>query len=199
MPHTNSCLSRYHDQAIFLVQNMLQASNTVFAPPFPESILVNDGQSSNFNFVKGKTYRIRIISYSAFASSFVYFDSHTLQVISIDATYIQEAEATQLRVSPSQRIDVLISALDEDQNYPYLVALDTNKDFTKPGVFSLNFTGQVVTDCNKPATGTTTVGVWHPVDDSYFIPLDKADRYEPVDRTIVLDFEFCHDENDIPR
>lgn len=179
---------------------MLQPSNTNFLPPFPDGIIVNEGGDGKIDFVKGKTYRIRIISFSAFASAMLHFDSHTMQVIMNDGSYIKKEQAYQLRISPAQRYDVLISAIDRDnRNYPYLVSLDINRDYTKPGaVYPHNFTGQLVMDPNKPFTADN-VDDWRPVDDSHFKPLLQVARYEPVTTNIVLDFEFCSDNNGIPR
>jgi FtsP/CotA-like multicopper oxidase with cupredoxin domain len=74
---------------------MLSASNTQFLPPFPDGLIVNEGQNANINFVKGKTYRIRLISFSAIASAMVHFDSHTMQVIMNDGSYIRQTQATR--------------------------------------------------------------------------------------------------------
>jgi iron transport multicopper oxidase len=179
---------------------MLQTSNQHFLPPFPDGIIVDEGGNGHINFVKGKTYRIRIISFAAFASAFIHFDSHTMQVIMNDGSYIQKAQAYQLRIAPAQRYDVLISAIDRDhRNYPYLVALDINRDFTQDGsVYPHNFTGQLVMDPSQNFT-QDVVSVWRPVDDSHFTSLDGAPKYEPVDKIIELDFDFCFDVNGFPR
>ncbi|KAL1869993.1 hypothetical protein VTK73DRAFT_2863 [Phialemonium thermophilum] len=190
----------YHDQTIDLVRDMLQPSNTLFLPRFPDGIIVNEGGSAQIPFVKGKTYRLRIISFAAFASAMLHFDSHTMQVIMNDGSYIQQAQAYQLRISPAQRYDVLISAIDRDhRNYPFLFSLDINRDFTKPDpVWPNNFTGQLVMDSTKPFT-EDVVDVWRPVDDSHFKPFDSLVQFGPVTTTVVLDFDFCFDENDYPR
>jgi iron transport multicopper oxidase len=179
---------------------MLQATNTNFLPPFPDTIIVNEGGDGKIDFAKGKTYRVRIISFSAFASALLHFDSHTMQVIMTDGSYTEKEQAYQLRISPAQRYDVLISCIGRDnRNYPYLVSLDINRDFTKPNaVYPHNFTGHLVMDANKPFT-VDTVDDWNPVDDSHFKPLLPIPRFEPVTTNIVLDFEFCSDKNGIPR
>lgn len=190
----------YHDESISLVRNMLQPSNTRFLPPFPNNQIVNEGGDGKITFVKGKTYRIRIISFSAFASHMLHFDSHNMQIIMTDGSYVQQREAYQLRISPAQRYDVLISAIDRDRrNYPYLVSLDMNRDFTTgTPIWPFNFTGQLVMN---PAWEFTqdNVSVWRPIDDSHLSPLNGASKYEPVSNVIKLDFSFCFDQNGFPR
>ncbi|KAG7284869.1 hypothetical protein NEMBOFW57_009484 [Staphylotrichum longicolle] len=187
----------YHDNSITLMQNMLVTSNTRFLPPFPDSILVNEGQGARVNFVKGKTYRIRIISFAAFASAMVHFDSHTMSVISNDAAYIQKQEAYQVRVAPAQRYDVLISAIERDSgNFPFLVTLDINCDWTDSAAqlrWGLNYTGYLVMDALQPLTNVDVVDKWQLVDDAHFKPYNRAPAYPSYDKLIQLDFEFCFD------
>ena len=179
---------------------MLQPNNTGFLPPFPDSAIVNEGGQGQIKFEKGKTYRVRIISFAAFASAFVHFDSHPMDIIMIDGSYVQKDQADQLRVSPAQRYDVLITANDQDnRNYPFLVALDINGDYTKPNpTWPNNFTGQLVMDGSGEFT-TDVVKTFQPKDESQLKPLDGAAAYGPVDNRIVMDFAFCVDQNNIPR
>lgn len=183
---------------------MFTTSNVQFLPPFPDGIIVNEGQGANINFVKGKTYRIRIISFSAFASAMVHFDSHTMQVIMNDASYLEQQQAYILRVTPAQRYDVLISAIDRDHgNYPFLMALDINRDWQHdPPQFVAwphNATGYLVMDPSGDMTRQDVVSSFTPVDDSHFVPLGhEAILPDPV-KTYTLDFSFCRDENNLPR
>lgn len=193
--------NRYHSQSVDLVRNMLTTSNVHFLPPFPDNILINEGQGANVTFVVGKTYRFRIISFSAFASVMVHFDSHTMQVIMNDGTYVQQAQAYQLRVAPAQRYDVLITAISRDhRNYPYLLSLDMNRDYTvtASNVWPFNYTGYLVMDPNG-ALPQDVVAKWQPVNDADFLPFDNQVAYGPVAQTIQLDFNFCTDANGYPR
>jgi len=184
---------------------MLEPSNTNFLPPFPDTIIANEGGSTDIPFVKGKTYRVRIISFAAFASTMVHFDSHTMQVIMNDASYIQQTQAYQLRVSPAQRFDVLISCIDRDhRNYPFLLSLDINRDFKNansqpPVSWPHNHTGYLVMDSTADLTAVDVVSSWSPVDDSHFNAYDGAAPIGPYTNSIVLDFDFCFDKNGIPR
>ena len=108
---------------------MLSPSNTQHRPPLPNSIAVNDGQGANYDFVKGKTYRFRIISFAALSSFFIHFDAHDMNVIAIDSAYVKKKKTYMLRVAPAQRYDVLVTAIERDnRNFPFLIALDRNPE-----------------------------------------------------------------------
>lgn len=181
---------------------MLSPNNTQFQPPIPNGIIVNEGRSGRINFVKGKTYRVRIISFAALGSAMIHFDSHTMRVIMNDASYVQKTDTYQLRVSPAQRYDVLISAIDRDRrNYPFLVSLDINRDFANDATlrWPYNFTGYLAMDPAGDFTQKDVVTKWRPADDSRFSPLVPEPPIGPVTKTVKLDFTFCIDANGIPR
>jgi iron transport multicopper oxidase len=170
-------------------------------PPFPQSAIVNEGGDGHIDFVKGKTYRVRLISFAAFASAFVHFDSHTMSIIMIDGSYVKTESTYQLRVSPAQRYDFLITASDRDKrNYPFLVALDINRDFANDAspAYPNNFTGQLVMDKTKAFT-TDVVSSFSPQDDAKLTPYDGGAAYGPVTQTLTMSFAFCTDANNIPR
>ena len=181
---------------------MLVTSNEKFLPPFPDNLIVNEGVGAKIPIVKGKTYRLRFISFAAFASVMVEIDSHNLDVIMNDATYVKKDKATQLRIAPAQRYDVLVQANGKDQNYPILFSLDMNRDWKNDPpaqiVWPHNVTGQLVQDPNGPFT-ELSVASWTPVEDSQFSPFDDMAVLEPVSQRVVLNFAFCRDVNNLPR
>jgi iron transport multicopper oxidase len=182
---------------------MLTPANTVFKPPIPDSLIVNEGQGLHINVTKGKTYRIRMINFAAFGAVMVHFDFHTMNVITNDATYIKKQDAYHLRLAPAQRHDVLISMVDSDKgNYPFTVALDLNRDwtnYTDKMTWPHNYTGYLVLDGNQPYPKAEVVNKWEPVDDANFKPYDDATAYSSYDKLIKLDFKFCLDQNGYPR
>ncbi|KAI1467875.1 putative ferroxidase [Daldinia caldariorum] len=195
----------YRDQTPTLMEVMINPDNTQFAPPLPNSTLVNDGGNTHISVKAGKTYRFRIINWSAMFATFIQFDSLDMDVISMDASYVERQSAKQLRVSAAQRFDALITIPeDADRNFPYLVALDINQDYTdkdppRPVVYLLNVTGMLVTDSDKDTSGTLTVDKFEPFDDSTFQPHDSKEVYDPVDKQLVLNFDYCFDINNYPR
>ncbi|KAL8392675.1 hypothetical protein RB595_002753 [Gaeumannomyces hyphopodioides] len=189
----------YHAETLGLVRTMLSPSNVRFAPPFPNSIIVNEGGDGKYNFVKGKTYRFRVINYGAFASAMLQFDSHTMEIIMNDGAYVKQEQAYQIRISPSQRFDVLISCIDRDhRNYPIFFSLDQNRDFELNPTWPLNFTGHLVMDSQQALT-QFTVPKWRPHNDAHLKPFDDADILPNPDQVIKLDFTFCRDANNYPR
>jgi iron transport multicopper oxidase len=182
---------------------MLVPTNTRFIPPFPNSILVNEGQPANINFTKGKNYRLRIISFAALTSAMFHIDSHTMTVIMNDAAYIKEEQAYQLKIATAQRYDVIIQAIDRDHgNFPYLFSLDRNRDSTvdtAPLIWPLNYTGYLVMEPSQPLTKLDVVDKWRPADDSHFKNYENQDILGPYDQLIELDFKFCLDKNGYPR
>ncbi|KAI0387177.1 putative ferroxidase [Hypomontagnella monticulosa] len=195
----------YRDETPTLMTTMLNPNNTNFAPPIPNSTIINEGGDGHISVEAGKTYRLRLINWSAMFSTFIQFDSINMDVISIDATYVKRQSAKQLRISSAQRFDVLVTIpKDADKNYPFLVALDMNQDFADPDpprplTWTLNVTGLLVTDSDKDKSGTLTVQKFDPYDDVTFAPHDEENAYGPVDRRWILDFDYCFDVNGYPR
>jgi iron transport multicopper oxidase len=192
----------YHSLTLPLAQNMLLPSNTNFTPPIPESFLINEGKDFNIPFQVGKTYRVRVISFAALASFMINFDSHTMDVIMTDGSYVQKQVVDTLRVAPAQRYDFLLTSKKEDsgKNIPFLVAMDANRDFTVPGaVWPANQTGYLITDPSLPNQGVDVVDVFQPFDEGEYAPLNKKHALDPVTKTWVLDFSFCRDVNNYTR
>ncbi|XXH03427.1 hypothetical protein Hte_009829 [Hypoxylon texense] len=189
----------------YLFYAMIDPNNTNFAPPIPNSTVVNDGGDGHINVEPGKTYRLRLINWSAMFSTFVQFDSLDMDVIAIDASYVKKQSVQNLRISAAQRSDVLIAIpSDADRNFPYLVALDLNQDYADPDPprpiqFPFNVTGQLVTDAGKATDGNLTVPRFEPYDDVTFAPHDDEAAYGPVTKRWLLNFNYCHDVNGYPR
>ncbi|KAH8799438.1 Cupredoxin, partial [Xylogone sp. PMI_703] len=192
----------YHEQVPVLIQSLLSVTNTQFLPPFPDAILLNDAPQVQFNFVPGKTYKIRVISMAAFASTLLQFDSHTMRVIEVDGTYIQKHDAYQIRVAPAQRYTFLLNAQPTTRrNYAFLASLDVNRDFANDAapVYPLNITGSIIYDDKKPQPSPYVVQKWNPVNDATFEALDNQPLLGTPDKSITLDFNFGFDDQGIPR
>ncbi|KAK7739172.1 hypothetical protein SLS53_005808 [Cytospora paraplurivora] len=190
----------YKDQVDDEIE-MLSPSNTDFRPPIPDSIILNEGGRNKLYFEQGKTYRLRIISFAAFGSCMIDFDSHPLEIIMQDASYITKTEATQIRLAAGQRYDVLISApSNSSANYPFLFSLDFNPDYHNPVAgWKFNATGYIVLDESEPTTSVDVVHTWDPVDDFLFTNPNDDGPLGPLATTITLDFTFCFDNYSIPR
>ena len=192
--------SRYHDQSLTLGKAFLNPANPNGIPPRITSMLLNDGQSTDYPFEVGKNYRFRIINVSAFASAMIHFDSHDMNVIMNDAAYVEQEIAYMLRVAPAQRYDVIIKGIERDnRNFGFLVSLDQNRDYTQPGAtWRLNSTGYLVMD-PEGERRPDVVEVWRPSDDSHFKPYDGGAILPAPDKTFVFNFESCRDSHGILR
>lgn len=198
-------MSRYHNQSISLVQSMLQPTNTQFRPPFPNSIIFNEGGSDQIQMEAGKTYRLRVISFSAFAAAMINFQDYKMKIIMQDGSYVTPVDVDQIRLDVAQRYDILITANEDCVNSPFLVALDVNPDYTEPAqaptpiVWKLNVTGHIVMDEDADLTSVDVVNIFKPFDDSTYTSLEGTAAYGPVTQTIQIDFGFCLDNNSLPR
>lgn len=181
---------------------MLSPSNVHFQPPIPNGIVVNDGASAKYQFQKGKTYRFRVINYSASASFMLHFDSHDMNLIMIDSAYIKQKLTHQIRITPAQRYDILIKCGDGDnRNYGFLMSADVNRDWTNKQLgiqWPFNATGQLVMNQIMPL-GTDSVAEWKPSDDSVYEPYNDEAILPPSTKTLQFDWQFCTDDNGISR
>jgi iron transport multicopper oxidase len=196
----------YHTEVPTLINQMLTTTNTNFLPPFPDALLLNDGGSAQYDFQAGKTYKIRIVSFAAFASVMLQFDSHTMRVIEIDGSYVQKHDAYQIRIAPAQRYTVLLNAQTSvRRNYGFLASLDENRDYSTGGstnVWPFNQTGTLMYDPSKGAAPAYSVPQWTPQDDATLVALDNQPLLglpAVVDKSITLNFNFGFDANGIPR
>lgn len=165
-------------------------------------MLLNEGKSAEYSFDKTRTYRFRIISFAAFTSFMIHFNSHPMTVIMNDAAYIDSEEADMLRLAPAQRYDVLIKAShSNDRNYPFLIGMDQNQDYTNPElsiVWNKNATGHLIMD-PEGKRSIDVVNAWQPADDSLWKPYGFHHLMPFADKVFELDFKYCFDENKTPR
>ncbi len=181
---------------------MIHPNNTEFTPPRPDAIIVNEGGNGHIPVEAGKTYRFRVINFSALTSAFLHFGALDMDVIMTDASYVKKQSASSLRVSPAERYDVLVTidAYQGGDNLPFLFALDTNQDFTAGNPsFHFNFTGQLVLNPDGDLNQELAVEEFAPLDETGLEAYDGLEAYGPVDKYWVQDFDFCVDANGYPR
>lgn len=194
----------YHNDSISLARKFLSPENSRGIPPLPNGLLLNDGAGADYKFEVGKRYRLRLISVAAFASFMLQFDSLDMKVIMNDGAYVKKTKVSQLRIAPAQRFDVILEVKKDNtkRNYPFLVSLDQNLDWTTNNLTALNWphnaTGYVITD---PAGDKKPIAVdrWQPYDDSTFRPWDGKKILAPATKTFVFNFNSGNDKFGIHR
>lgn len=198
-------VSRYHNDSMSLVQKFLNPKNPLGIPPIPNGMLLNEGQGSEYPMDPYKRYRFRIISVAAFASFMIHFDSHPMYIIMNDAAYIKKKGVYQLRIAPAQRFDVIIGGCRGGRhrtNYPFLVSLDQNADWTnhtKPLGFPHNATGHLIMDPTGERKEHKAVAKWSPHNDAHLKPLRDCDILPESTTIFEFNFETCSDEFGIHR
>jgi iron transport multicopper oxidase len=125
--------------------------------------------NTELKFVPGKKYKIRVVNMAALAGVVLFFDQHKMQVIEIDAAYVEKTEAEQIYLSPAQRYSFIIEAKDTaDKNYAFSAVFDLNPNFQRPVPtigFNLNVTGSLQYDSSAPFPAPITTQSWKILDD----------------------------------
>lgn len=121
----------YHKQSEVLASNFLNSDiNPDGDEPVWETSLMNgkgnfncnktnlicnkDQPVTNFKFVSGKRYRIRLINMAAFAAYEFSIDNHLMRIIEVDGVDTQLSDTfNSLRINVAQRYSVIVTA---DQN-----------------------------------------------------------------------------------
>ncbi|KAK9487020.1 multicopper oxidase-domain-containing protein [Lipomyces starkeyi] len=71
---------------------------------------IEDVRSTQFNFVRGKKYRLRVINAAAFAEITVSLDRHILRVIEADSSETEPADIHFAPIAPGQRYSFIVTA-----------------------------------------------------------------------------------------
>ena len=167
------------------------------AEPVPDSAILNDNATTSFAITPGKTYMVRIINMSNFASFFVKFDQHEMTIIEVDGVYTVAQKADFGYLSNAQRMSVLITAKStNDENFAFVGAMDPTM-FDTP-VRNLNATGYLVYNTAKPLPSqapTVASDGGLGVDDFGLVPYDKLPLFKPVTRQVVLNINSGYTDN----
>ena len=161
------------------------------AEPIPDSAIINDNATTSFAITPGKTYMVRIINMSNFASFFVKFDQHEMTIIEVDGVYTV-AQTTDLGyLSNAQRMSVLITAKSTTtENFAFVGAMDPTMFDSVPPTLNLNATGYLVYNTAKPLPSKAPTFASYDgglgVDDFGLVPYDKLPLFKPVTRQVVL-------------
>ena len=120
--------------------------------------LVTDGTActdnagvSKFQFVPGKTHRLRLINSGSAASQIFQIDNHTLTVMALDYVQVEPYDTSVLNLGIGQRADVLVTANQPSGAYWMRTTIDDVNCF--PGIIgqpyglaAIYYTGVDTTD-----------------------------------------------------
>ncbi|KAI9334832.1 Cupredoxin [Zopfochytrium polystomum] len=101
----------YDLPATTVKNNYLSLFNPMGDEPLPDFGLLNEMVNASVSFTPGLTYRLRIVSMSAFGAFNFAIDGHNMTVIELDGVDTQPSIVSSLTLSPGQRVSVLVDAL----------------------------------------------------------------------------------------
>ncbi|KAK7036552.1 ferroxidase fet3 [Paramarasmius palmivorus] len=197
----------YHDEHATLREQLLNIGNPAGVEPVPDSAVVYFAQNgtyltpigdtssgsvgfnekSSLPFQPGRTYRLRVLNTSAFASFFFWVDGHDMQVIEVDGTDVTETPATMLNLAAGQRYSVLVTARnDTSSNWAVHANMDGSmfRDISKPVNF--NVTSSVTYSSSSQTTNSGPVASYTRLDETTLVPVQ---REAVPGATTTLEFE----------
>jgi iron transport multicopper oxidase len=181
----------YHKQTVDIIRAFQSPPTGPPSTPTPDSIIMNDGQSTNFAVQPGKTYLFRIYNVGAFPSFFVNFQGLSMTVVGIDGVFTKSTPANTLYVGAAQRYEVLVTAkTGATTNSAILAMVDTSmfeSAYSGPTTIlgSLVYPGSLPA---PPAYQGLPDSIMPPTDDLTMKPLDGQKLLAPVTKQIVLNF-----------
>ncbi|KAH7919193.1 Fet3 protein [Leucogyrophana mollusca] len=205
----------YHQEHPVLMKQYINVNNPDGVEPIPDSALIYFAQHGNylppivgtspspvtsavgFNanatlpFVPGRTYRLRIVNMSAFASFFFWIDGHEMQVIEGDSTDIRKVPMDMLEIAVAQRYSVLVTARDDSSsNWAIHANMDTDMFDYVPEGLQPNVTSSITYASGNPLTDLSPVAEYISTNDTALVPLVVVPQQPPVTRTIELEATF---------
>lgn len=166
--------------------------------PIPNAALINDASDTKIQVEPNKVYLVRFVCLGNWPGHTFVFDDHTMTVVEVDGVYTEPYEATgkKLRMATGQRMSVLIHTKpDASRNYAFWNTIDVNMMFfyenrSIPPNFNPNVTAWLVYDGNKELPPAPDIHKLDPnadfIDDVAFVPYEKEELLEPVDKQIML-------------
>ncbi|KAJ3121408.1 hypothetical protein HK100_012396, partial [Physocladia obscura] len=103
----------YSDEYPDLFAQFSSNLNPLGTLPTPGAILANEQSNSSLPFITGETYMVRLISMASQIAMNIAIDGHNMTIVEVDGVSIQPYEVTSLAIAPSQRLGVLVTAVDD--------------------------------------------------------------------------------------
>ncbi|KAI8065800.1 Cupredoxin [Gongronella butleri] len=182
----------YHAQSDENLGTFLNVYNPTGAEPVPQSGLINDNANSSFSFVPGKTYRMRLINMSGFATFYLNIDNHTMNIIEVDGIETQMTPVDSVYLTAAQRISVLVTAKnDTSLNYLLHADMDSVMFDKLPEDLKTNLTAPIYYDrSHNNFAQPNDIGMASTFDDFKLVPLINSTGVPPPDVTTNLTVVF---------
>ncbi|KAF9155690.1 hypothetical protein BG015_008921 [Linnemannia schmuckeri] len=162
----------YHTEHEIMLEQYLSIFNPSGAEPVPESGLINQKTDAKFNFVPGKTYRLRIINMSALAMFHFYIDGHEMEIIEVDGIDVERKVVTSFPVTAAQRYSVLVKArADASQNFILHADMDPSMFDVVPPELELKVQGTIVYSETAPLAPSGVTDEYEPFNDALLVPV----------------------------
>ncbi|KAG0370212.1 Cupredoxin [Gamsiella multidivaricata] len=175
----------YHKDHSVMLEQYLSIFNPSGAEPVPESGLINQQTDAKFEFIPGKTYRLRIINMSALAMFHFHIDGHEMEIIEIDGIDVERTKVTSFPITAAQRYSVLVTARNETtNNYVLHADMDPAMFDVVPDELQLNVTGTIVYDAAAPLAPEET-SQWDEFNDAELVPVIPEETALP-DKVFAL-------------
>ncbi|ESK96311.1 multicopper oxidase [Moniliophthora roreri MCA 2997] len=165
------------------------AQNGTYLPPITGSG-VGFNEKSTLPFQPGRTYRLRILNTSAFATFFFWIDGHSMRIIEVDGTDVAENPATLLSLAAGQRYSVLVGARnDSSSNWAIHANMDGSmfRDINKSVNF--NVTSSITYSSSSQLANSGSIASYTPLNEADFVPI-QGEAAPSATKTIELEVTF---------
>ena len=180
----------YWDEMVPLAHYFMTPANAGGQEPVPNSTLINNSRDVRIGVESATTYLLRIINVGAFASQYLWFQDHTMQVVEVDGVYTEPKETGMVYLAAAQRVSVLLTTKKgKSCNFPFVASMD--RDMFDGSVDSdrvvQNATGWLVYDRRRPLPEPELISEYNPLPDEALTPYDHHPLLPEPDHTVELD------------
>lgn len=168
----------------------MSVTNPTGAEPVPQAALLNDTQDLKVSVQPEKTYLFRLVNMAAFASQYLWFEDHDMQIVEVDGVYTTPAQASMLYLTAGQRYSVLVKTKESAKNnFAIVGSMDADLFDDIPDDLNMNVTGWLVYDEKKDLPAPKLIDDFDPFDDFALVPYDQEQRLDHVDYSITLNMK----------
>lgn len=176
---------------IYFAQNGSYLGPITGTSPAAVTSAVGFNENATLPFVPGKTYRLRIINMSALSAFFFWIDGHSMRLIEVDGTDIEQSSTDLVTIAVAQRYSVLVQARnDTSANWAIHANMDTSMFDKVPPNLQINITSSITYNLSAPITNLGFINQYHDIADFSLVPVVK-EAQPVVTRTIELEVLFA--------